>query len=165
MKRRGFTLIELLVVVLIIGILSAIALPKYQTAVMKARYTQAMTLANSIYRAEQAYYMANGRFAYSLKDLDIDLPAGEWDSDGRGVTYSWGRCFLQEEKAEGQGYGEASCLMKGNVLYYLITLSTGARRCRYYPARDTDGVAAKVCASLSSDKQETSFGTIDHKLK
>ena len=74
MKNQAFTLIELLVVVLIIGILTAIALPQYQTAVLKARYVQAMTLVDSLWRAQQVYYLANGEYADELAKLDIELP-------------------------------------------------------------------------------------------
>lgn len=70
--KQGFTLIELLVVVLIIGILSAVALPQYQKAVAKSRFTQLQTAAKSLKDAMEVYYMANGNYPSHWSELDIE---------------------------------------------------------------------------------------------
>ena len=74
--RKGFTLIELLVVVLIIGILSAVALPQYEKAVKKSRVMSMVPVARALKDAQEIYYMSNGTYAKLIEDFDIGMPAG-----------------------------------------------------------------------------------------
>ena len=71
--KKGFTLIELLVVVLIIGILSAVALPQYTKSVNKSRAAQALPVIKSLMQAVEVYFMANGTAPESLEDVDINI--------------------------------------------------------------------------------------------
>lgn len=74
--KKGFTLIELLVVVLIIGILSAIALPQYHKSVERAKIAEAIINLRAIANANQIYYLTNGEYAGpdDIDKLDVQIP-------------------------------------------------------------------------------------------
>ncbi len=79
---KGFTLIELLVVVLIIGILSAVALPQYQKTVWRSRAAEMKTQVRALAQAQQSYYLANGTYPRSQNIYDLDLSYSGWEQLG-----------------------------------------------------------------------------------
>ena len=72
--KQAFTLIELLVVILIIGILSAVALPQYKVAVLKSKYAILLTNTRSVMNALEVYYLANGTYPPSIADISVEIP-------------------------------------------------------------------------------------------
>ena len=56
MNRKGFTLIELLIVVVIIGILAAIAIPKFANTKQKAIVASMKTDLKNLVTAQEAYF-------------------------------------------------------------------------------------------------------------
>ena len=56
MNRKGFTLIELLIVVVIIGILAAIAIPKFANTKEKAYVASMKSDLRNLVTAEEAYF-------------------------------------------------------------------------------------------------------------
>ncbi len=74
MAGKGFTLIEMIVVVIIIGILSAIALPMYNKSVERSRISDAQITLKAIQEAQERYALEHDVYA-AVDDLDIDYTA------------------------------------------------------------------------------------------
>ncbi|MGH7593786.1 MAG: type IV pilin protein [Gemmatimonadales bacterium] len=78
-NRKGFTLIELLIVVVIIGILAAIAIPKFAATKDKAKLASVKTDVRNTETAEEAYfsdYATYGSFAQLQTASNFNLSSG-----------------------------------------------------------------------------------------
>ena len=69
LNRKGFTLIELLIVVVIIGILAAIAIPKFAATKDKAKLASVKTDVRNMMTAQEAYFSDYATYAADFSSL------------------------------------------------------------------------------------------------
>ena len=84
MNRKGFTLIELLIVVVIIGILAAIAIPKFANTKERAYIAAEQSDLRNLVTAEEAYFAANTTYTTTVGGTGVNF------NSSAGVTVTIG---------------------------------------------------------------------------
>ncbi len=142
--KRGFTLIELLVVVLIIGILSAVALPQYQKAVAKTRIAGKLPMVDAFVKAQEEVRLGTGSYTTDLTALSIDVGAWNCASDSTGS----GHCNMEHT----------------HNMFWEVNWGSSGKIFVYCAAKTADSMAVSICKSyangtdpVSSDNGYTYF--------
>jgi prepilin-type N-terminal cleavage/methylation domain-containing protein len=69
-STKGFTLIELMIVTVIIGILAAIAIPKFNSVSRKAKEAEAAPILKQLYTLQERHLQGEGAYATAIGQLE-----------------------------------------------------------------------------------------------
>lgn len=142
-SAKGFTLIELLVVIVIVGVLSAVAIPTFLNQIKRARVAEGQSALNQIGLAAEVYRFDEGVYP-TYKVLAADSKAAgtylETNLADAAPNYKFSEKGLKADGvtyiATGQGtaYKEFTCrygLGDNSKATNLDTSKTGKRACTY----------------------------------
>jgi prepilin-type N-terminal cleavage/methylation domain-containing protein len=88
-QQAGFSLVELTIVVVILGVLAMMAVPRYQTAVERAKGSEAFTYLAQIEGAQERHNARTGEYAQQLGRLDIKIKKPAHFTVGNFTSYNW----------------------------------------------------------------------------
>lgn len=162
-NKKAFTLIELLVVVLIIGILSAVALPQYTFAVEKARFAEAEQTVGALQKAIDIWLLETGGSSEWIHFLGTDANAQlSIDFEGSMDCSSTGECksknFDYNANLIDDSADVVACRKINGESPYCVTWIRDENgwhgdECDYYT--DVSPIGEKICKML--EKQGNGF--------
>ncbi len=77
-NSKGFTLIELFIVVIIIGVLAALAIPRFMNTTARSKQSEAQGILKQIYTLERTYYQEYDVYTADIAALGIEIIGQTW---------------------------------------------------------------------------------------
>ncbi|HBO97719.1 MAG TPA: hypothetical protein DD648_06865 [Candidatus Omnitrophica bacterium] len=76
-RNRAFTFIELIFAVVIVGVLAALAIPRFSHTIEKTRIAEAVNILQTLRDAQEVYNLENGVYTAVPDDLDVTIPVSK----------------------------------------------------------------------------------------
>ena len=80
---NAFTLVELMVTIVIIGVLAAVSIPRYNNAIAKAKFVEVPITFNTIMLGQKIYNYENGSYKYihgqnKFSKIGVNIPTSNY---------------------------------------------------------------------------------------
>jgi type IV pilus assembly protein PilE len=77
-NNRGFTLLELMIVVILIGIIAALAVPRFMNTSARSKQSEAQGILKQVYTLERTYFQEHGMYTDDMTALGMELMDHRW---------------------------------------------------------------------------------------
>jgi len=158
-SRIGMTLIELLIVMVVIGILAAIAIPKFSETRIRAYHSTTVSDLKNLANRQELYHGKHYVYSTSLVDLEAPASEGVTITVNEGDDSGWAATATHAGVTDGQCgifYGDASAsngdpaTTAGVVACENFALTVGAATRRGVVAGAVAGRASPVALPAST---------------
>lgn len=116
--QHGFTLLEIVIAIVIVGVLTAVALPSFQGSIRKSRRAEAFAAISAVQQAQERFRSSNANYgnlnspadAATLPNLLTTTPSGYYVIT---VSSETATGYTAKATAQGAQAADAGCRMMG----------------------------------------------------